>query len=402
MKEVLLGFLVCSMVIEAVGVVIGDTSIILIGGILLLATLLIVRMVGKRKEEEFLSSLENKSWIFPIDELQKKAQKEHLGRIFSEERLTQLNRDRLKNLVEAVLSDKDIPSKYYEDYTTDTALEKYHSEIYQKEKRAQIAEKEALIRKTRMEEQELEREYCRYVHCTGQDKSLCYCQERIAYYRSIIKHCNERMNSIISERQTLYRSTKEKEIDWALQGGIASGIAGSAAGVSQALDAQSRNVGIRQRNAELEQSIAKVTAMRHLSMQNQRENAEKKLEYWLSEEEKAATLLTTVEDQEWLLSYLDMSVSSTHTSITNAISMKIRVDPTNKNLKINKSIPAVIDGSIKVNIMCDGRNVGSTAFSLPYRGLASSKEFDCICLIDVPLNKYNVEFAPVALWLSEK
>lgn len=195
----------------------------------------------------------------------------------------------------------------------------------------------------------------------------------------------------------------QKEHDWALMGGLASGIAGSGAGAVTALDYQAKNAEIRRSNAQLASSINQL---------NQKIQAD--IDYLDSDIERLSRDIEITPDKligginndvsNTLMQELEFSNEVTTVSETGAVIVKVDVKTKKPQSLFDGKVQAVIDGIIKVDFIKNSSTVGSAYLTLPPYG---SSRFDstltgiCTSTTD-PNAKYSVKYSPVALWLIEQ
>lgn len=72
--------------------------------------------------------------------------------------------------------------------------------------------------------------------------------KRIAILSAERADALERAKTLRAGAQAIMSASQQKEHDWAIHGGIASGIAGPAAGLAAAADIQAKNAQIRAQN----------------------------------------------------------------------------------------------------------------------------------------------------------
>lgn len=195
---------------------------------------------------------------------------------------------------------------------------------------------------------------------------------------------------------------KEEEGSWATIGGAVSGLAGPAAGMAAALDAQARtaqeNAQIRARNQSNLKLVAPTLSTSYGGASERRAAAQK-----IAEEIEAAKIKLiaddSLEDCFKRVHFQEATVSISETG-TCTVMTTISVDP----FTIFDNIPAVIDGTVLAQIYDGDQLVGTAEMVLPTYGLGGGEEL----LTGMSLfcghagASYRVEFSPRALWAMEK
>lgn len=258
------------------------------------------------------------------------------------------------------------------------------------------------LNEIKKQEKELNAEYTRYAKYKGSNKSVQFCMDKIKEADEIIYQCEKDQESVTNGGEALYLSGKQKESSWAVHGGIASGIAGTAAGIAVAADVERRNQEKRQQNAQLLNSIAAMSAYTLEKIWARKRSAKEEKEYWQEKLEKSKNLLTEKMDPAKLVEMIRPTVKSYEITETGAVKMKVDVWPAEK-LFICDDVDAVIDGSFKVLLKADGEDAGFAVCTLPYSGLACCLTLDCICCKpEKTAEKYTFDFVSDNLWALEK
>ena len=262
-------------------------------------------------------------------------------------------------------------------------------------------EKEAKVAQKKQEEAQLAQENLRYKDAAGQQKRILMCRDRAAQYREEEKSYRQQSRNT---QDTIIRGTlgaMQKETDWATHGGIASGIAGPAAGVAVAADIQRKNAGVRAYNDNLRQLSARVAMEATKGSDTLAYHASQKAEKW--EERAAAAENKLVQNlPEAQLMGLIAPEGSAYNSETGAIIVNVHIFPT-KDMKIYETVPAVVDGSLKVQVLDGDEILGTTYVALPWNGSAESTMFKGVCIDPArKAKKYTVQVEPVRLWAMEK
>lgn len=191
----------------------------------------------------------------------------------------------------------------------------------------------------------------------------------------------------------------QKEGDWAISGGLASGIAGPAAGLASAINTESRNQEIRDHNNTVSQASYYATMAAALKMQS----VQKKLDEYEAKARKAQNSLVERLPQDELLSKINPRVSSIKVTDSGAVVMRVKFSDVSI-VKIYDSVNATVDGFLQAVLLKDGERAGTVIFTLPPEGVRGCP-YDgirgiCIDTTD-PDAEYEVRFEPYDLWAIE-
>lgn len=251
------------------------------------------------------------------------------------------------------------------------------------------------------EEEKLDKENLRYKEARGQQKRILMCREKAQEFRkqeeSYRAQSRATHNAIFQGTQ----GAMQKETDWATHGGIASGIAGPAAGLAVASDIQRKNAEIREQNAALRQLAARAAVEASRGTDSLAYDASKNAEQWEQRASAAENKLIEDLQEEQLLQMLSCKATA-HNSKTGAITVNIRIAAT-KELKIYETVSAIVDGSLKAQIL-DGTEVVGTAYlPLPWNGSEFDATLKGVCRNPCRKAKaYTVNVRPHHLWAMEK
>ena len=287
-------------------------------------------------------------------------------------------------------SDDELKQKYLKGQTAAEARAKLTAE----------REKQARIPLLRKEEQAKEREFRKYIRLTGSDKRIAMLTDEANRFRAMAQRCEEAADSIATGTDALYSMYAGKETDWAVHGGVASAIAGGAAGVAVAADIQRQNAEVRAANAQLRDSLGRFSAEQQLEMSMQRRKYEERVAYFEKKAEQAKLKLVETLPQEELLALLAPEIKETQISETGSITFTVCTAKT--SLNIYETVNAVVDGSFKVKILDGAKLCGEAYFTLPLNGAKDENTLSSICA-SLPETKtdYTFEFAPHNLFAIE-
>ena len=230
-----------------------------------------------------------------------------------------------------------------------------------------------------------------YAECVGYDK-------KITMLKDMITVKNGEIEELLSPAVNAEFS-KKREHDWAVHGGIASGIAGPVAGLAAAVRVSQANAQIRQNNArlaELQYKYLGVVAGDVQKLNRQIESLEGRISA-----HRTKVIPETSEIQ--IMSNLNIVVQETSISQTGAFLIKASVK-CNTPVSIYNELPGVIDGTIAADLYQENQLVGTALMSLPVDGV------DCkpVTVEGMGLSGanrlkgYTIKFRPYHLWEIEK
>lgn len=262
----------------------------------------------------------------------------------------------------------------------------------EKDKQDRIEKQNAKLASLRNTEEKEYKELTKYSTLEGRNKRVAILKDKQAYYYKQANILRKGMELVINDSQ-------QKEIDWATHGGIASGIAGGAAGLAVAMDAQAKNAQIRAQNkANLEALLPLGSTV--WGSAREYEDAAKKMQPLVDE---AKIKLVTDTPKDKVLDRLDIKLKDISISQTGAFTVQASVKLRN-NFVIFDNIQAVVDGTICADLYQEGNKVGSALLVLPTFGVDKQKttikgiSLDG-AILGVP---YEVKFTPYLLWEMEK
>lgn len=237
-------------------------------------------------------------------------------------------------------------------------------------------------------------------YTTTKEKATRMCSDEIATLQAQLDHIKLSEKSMMNAGDSFYRSTKEKEHSWALHGGIASGIAGGAAGVATALRVQEENRAIRERNQALAGNIAQVQVNAILHNADVVRKLEKELAFWAQQRSLSQGKKNIDLPVETLMKELHLSVVRREIKRNGTIILGIALGAT-QSLYVGNT-PAVIDGTIRLVLKRCGIYLGEAFLSLPHDGSRNShSELVTICRNPTERcfpSEIEVEFEPYHLW----
>ncbi|MDY3971747.1 MAG: hypothetical protein SOZ28_03445 [Clostridia bacterium] len=259
------------------------------------------------------------------------------------------------------------------------------------------------IKQLKNEEHEKYIQLTKYSSFVGRDKKIRMLNDLIAPYKIELAKLQGQENKALDAFST--RPELKSESDPLIVGGIATGLAGSTAGVIAAIGSQQQNEKIRERNkmmtnlhAGMLESASKVayyTNIQISSIKNEMKPIEEKLE-------AAKIKLIENSDEQELLDNLKFDNVTVKFSETGAFTITARASH-KKNTIMFENTKAFIDGTVKANLYQNGKCVGNTFLVAPINGFYG--ELQGICLADSNTAKkdepYEIKFEPYHLWKME-
>lgn len=346
------------------------------------------RELERLEEEKQKEKYKRGQWKLPAS-FAKKCEKNKIYDVNSES-----SYQKAKIIAEGIMENEGIPREYWYQYVTKEALAKQFEliEADKQKKKAKEYEKK---------EKEIEIKNKEYSGKVGADKSVSYCKDHIHKYKRIIAECNANTESVLNGGEVIYNASKGRESSWAIHGGIASGIAGPAAGIAAAYDTERRNQEVRNRNNQLADTIIQMQTLSLNNISKQKTEAEEQLEYWEKKLENVKLKLIENMSGKKLLESMQPQILKVEKSISGNVLVDVKLIPPN-GLRIYEEMGAVVDGSFKVEIYTEGERVGAAFCALPFEGLSYSKTFNVVCTkLSKQADTYEAKVSPHHLWAVE-
>lgn len=228
--------------------------------------------------------------------------------------------------------------------------------------------KEAALNAKKDEERSEYNELNKYSGLNGRDK-------RIAILSAERADALERAKTLRAGAQAIMSASQQKEHDWAIHGGIASGIAGPAAGLAAAADIQAKNAQIRAQN----EANAKAFAPIMMTSYNGAADYDRRARALQEEIETTKIKLVSNEDAKTCLSKISFSNTKVEVSETGTCTVTTSAKLTTPMI-IFDDVDAIIDGTIIAKIY-DGKTlVGTASLVLPKYGVKGETKLKGICL----------------------
>lgn len=235
-------------------------------------------------------------------------------------------------------------------------------------------------------------------------------------YAERMKDLEARANlgKAISNYGNALQSTTAQKQDWAIAGGIASGLAGGGAGVATALDVQRKNA-----QAEIDASNARadgryISSLAHSGVISSiTVEGRKELEEYLTKCDRMKRRLVDDSCKEDKFNYLNISVEDKNILTDEYVELKLKYS-VNDGLKIINS-NAILDGSVKISLLHNGDVIGQGFYCAPgfdelsidKIGFDSDENGTAICKCISSQSKFSdfddweYKIEPIKLWALE-
>lgn len=262
-------------------------------------------------------------------------------------------------------------------------------------------EQELALNKIRVEERTKCEEAEKYAGYSGREKRIAMLSDQ---YK--IAQKNAYLMSQAPSVLTTPLVATPRDTDWAIHGGIASGIAGPAAGVATAMDIQRQNAENRARadaaNSAYVSSLVRSGALEKAAQaEKQYEDEAEELQAQIKEAE--AALVADDSPQECLerLRFDGVRVTVSKTGTCSVMASAYLKD----NFTIFNNVSATVDGTILAEIRDENSVIGYAKLVLPVWGtskITAEKMEGMALFCGRPGKEYTVRFKAENLWAMEK
>ena len=326
-------------------------------------------------------------------------------------------KEKAKLIADDILNRNNIPSECHHLYDSDEQLKAYLDAGNQEQKEKEAQKKKEADRiasiphnaDLSIEEQEAIALQDKVAKLTGRDKReylFVSSNKKILERITKIKEGQEadlKLGVMISQS-----AVKEKTTDWAIAGGIASGIAGPAAGIAVAADTMRKNAEIEERNRH-NQAAANQLASSIMSsafssttdtsvLYRQSGHLESKLK-----ELPSKVVLNSIEPDE-IQKSLHIDNYHVKTCKSNALELTLEISNTLSVQDAPQGVRFTTDGSLKGTVYAGDLLVDTVNIPLPVFGVAcGTKEIVKAYCGKFSKNgkEYTVQFQPNHLWVME-
>lgn len=256
-------------------------------------------------------------------------------------------------------------------------------------------ERQTELREVLEEEKEFYEDTIRYAFLYGREKRKQYVLEELYEYMDDEDYHSKTASYARNVAMNVNTLTGANR-DWSVAGGIASAIAGPAAGIATAIDVQNKNALAQQRADELRSSAISLT-VQHEMLAHGDANMIKKLQKEISDIESK---LVADENQEKLFELICPTVKNQSVTETGALMATISIKAA--KTKIYDEVDAVVDGTIMGEIFSNGKLVDQMIFCLNKSGSLRSDSISGICItLKDPNASYELVLKPNKLWAIE-
>ena len=270
----------------------------------------------------------------------------------------------------------------YQEKSKDDALQKQQNELLS-------------LQKTEKAQYRALNEFAEY---TGRHKRITMLKKE---YDAVLKK-TEAMDRAIS--MTLSPQLEE-EHDWAVMGGIASGLAGPSAGIATAVNAQIENAQIRARNEARLQASSGIRTNMALEGLYQEQNLRKRADHLKACINATETKLLGKDSPKKCLGMLCFEKAKVVVSKTGTCTVDTKVKLNRPKYYIFNDVKATIDGTIQAEIYDGNSKIGTANLVLPVYGVPDDNMVAVkgMCLFcGQPEKHYSVKFNAENLWAMEQ
>ncbi len=363
----------------------------------------------KAKEAETrLNLIKAGNWELPVDEFFSLCKKNGVTSLDDEYHLK-----KAALIAREILNSHSIPQEYQELYLTADKLNQYFSlGIKNEEIRLAAEQEEYKIKLSTPQEAVLDEKELSEIKFaetlkdfSGNEKRIFMLSTALADDKANLESLNSLGSLAANIRSSAYQKPKN---DWALIGGIASGIAGPAAGAAAAGNAMLKNQEIEKENAankafanHLANTISNASLSDEILDRKFKLHESIKRYERLLEEAKLKVVFDEATSEE-LFSSLKISTKTILSK--NKLQFDLQIQNT-YSTTVAPSIEKVTDGTLQAKIYCDDILVDDVCVAMPQLGLKldnktniriTSRKF----MIGNDRN-YRLEFSPNKLWLME-
>ena len=223
-------------------------------------------------------------------------------------------------------------------------------------------------------------------------------EKRIAMLQDMYDEAKKNMKNAKNMRDYAQYGMMQKEHDWAVHGGIASGIAGPAAGLVAAMNVESKNAAIREYNAQIAPYVYTLTNL----YSDKASGYEAQMQHYRKDMEKTKVKLIADDDTQTVFKNLSISNMTYAVSETGAVVVEADFF-LSQEYRIFDNVHPAADGVVAARLMENGEHKGTAYFVFPVDGVHRTVRLASICTKTTdPKAKYTVEYAPVDLWAIEK
>lgn len=274
-------------------------------------------------------------------------------------------------------------------------IKKLFEEARNLSQKAAEANAKSALEDKRKEERDLYYSLIQYSSYHGREK-------RIAMLTDAREQALKAAKDAIETNRMLMRMVTKSESNWAVAGGMVSGVAGPIAGALTAIDTEAKNIQIRAQNQENLKAMAPILYSFSDNAESHGAQAKRIAEMI----ENTKTKLVDKTSSTDCLKHLRFSDVEITVSKTGTCFVKAKASAPN-NIFIFGDVKAVVDGTITASIYDKDKMLGNATMVLPAMGIPgkSSVELKGVCLFcggNIQDKSYNIKFSADNLWLMEQ
>ena len=364
-----------------------------------------LKSIGKKKEQrEQLKIIADGEYEFPVLEFYQTCNVFNCVNLDSEFCI-----EKARRVAEGILKKNNIPPEYFNLYNSNSKLAEYMASGKKLELEKEEQERQELERiaktphEANLNNEEKEAFFMQNIveKLFGRDKREFMLNNAISAIEKKIKSINEAQKEALKIGTIISQSAmQEKTNDWAIAGGIASGIAGPAAGLAVAANTMHKNAEIEERNRQNQAVASKlavnVTSSLYAAAGDTTSLSTHKNELKTELEKLSEKVVMSGIEQSKIIQSLKIVNYSIKGTNSNALLVSVLL----KNDLSIKDIPAGVslttDGSLKGEIYAGEMLVDTVVIPLPLFGVVCSQEeyANSIC------SKYSKNGEPYTLKLQ--
>lgn len=361
------------------------------------------------KREAIQQSAKNGTWVFPSEEFYQQCIEQKVANSFGE-----YGFKKAKIIAEQLIREAcpEADMSCFQSYLTKEKLQEF---LETGKSQAEQTAKRKLEESKRVREADADSYEAIFMHRSFVVAGLTGCQKRVQMLTNLICDYDEEIQKLkdgeeaMKQLAMIYTGAQKKESDWAILGGAANGIAGSAASAAVIWDTMKKNGEIAKYNEGMRKASMDVlsgtisVAGNRIKAEEERENIKIR-----REEAKSKITLSKPDSNEiWNNIHISPKYSVKrydsgvlHVSISLGFLRSFA-------LNVPQGVHMVVDGTIRANVTMDGIDIGTVVFPLPLYGIPCEADakvtLDGMCGWSTEFSgKYSLRFANTQnLWIME-
>lgn len=361
------------------------------------------------EREAIQQSAKNGTWVFPSEKFYQQCTEQKLANTFGE-----YGFKKTKLIAEQLIRETcpEADMSCFQSYLTKKKLQEF---LETGKSQAEQTAKKKLEESKRVREADADSYEAIFMHRSSAVAGLTGCQKRVQMLTDLISDYDEEIQKLkdgeeaMKQLAMIYTGAQKKESDWAILGGAANGIAGSAASAAVIWDTMKKNGEIAKYNESMRKASMDVlsgtisVAGNRIKAEEERENVKIRRE----EAREKITLSKPDANEIWNNIHIGQNYSVKrydsgvlHVSISLGFLRSFA-------LNIPQGVHMVVDGTIRANVTMDGIDIGTAEFPLPLYGIPCEADamvtLDGMCGWSTEFQgKYSLHFADQQnLWIME-